>query len=68
MILVTPPHPQIVMTKDLMIEILSTETELIGEIGKYQVAVSHTLGILAFAVLSQLAFRGHCDVVLSSDL
>jgi hypothetical protein len=54
--------------KDLMIEILSIETELIGEIGKYQVAVSHTLEILAFAVLSQLALRGHCDVVLSSDL
>jgi hypothetical protein len=59
MISVTP-HPQIVMTKVFMIVILYAETELIGEMGKDQVAVSHMLG--------DCLLGGHCGLVLSTDL
>jgi hypothetical protein len=47
---------------------MSTEAELIGEMGKDQATVSHTLGIVAFALVSQPALRGHSGMVLSSDL
>ena len=50
------------VTKDLIVEILCTELDLIGEMGKEQVEISLVSGFLAFAVVFH---EGHLELILS---
>ena len=48
--------------EDLIIEVLCTEIDLLGEMGKEQVEISLVSGFLAFAVVFH---EGHLELILS---